>query len=242
MTDAEWLVSKVPRWMFKALGSGVGNRKARLLATACCLRLGALLPRASVSALAINERFADGASMDDDLARAARSARAAYNTAERAAVRDRSRTGRSHAAWAVWAALRLRPDTAGPDESGTRPAEWAAAAVRMAGVALNPGVGSRQPAGLQGGTKAERAAQADLIRDVFGNPFRPVYADPRWLTSTVLSLAQSIYSDRAFDRLPILADVLEEAGCDDPDILTHLRSDGPHVRGCWAVDLVLGKQ
>ena len=50
-----------------------------------------------------------------------------------------------------------------------------------------------------------------------------------------------IYQERAFERLPILADALEEAGCDDPDILSHLRGPGPHVRGCWALDLVLGK-
>lgn len=62
------------------------------------------------------------------------------------------------------------------------------------------------------------------------------------LTSTVVALAEGIYQDRAFDRLPILADALEDAGCDDTDILTHLRGEGPHVRGCWAVDLVLGKE
>ena len=80
-----------------------------------------------------------------------------------------------------------------------------------------------------------------LLRDVFDNPFRPVTADPRWLTSTVVALARTIYHEWAFDRLPILADALEEAGCDDADVLTHLRGDGPHARGCWAVDLVLGK-
>ena len=74
------------------------------------------------------------------------------------------------------------------------------------------------------------------------NPFRPVTADPRWLTATAVALAQAIYEDRAFDRMPILADALEEAGCDDADVLTHLRGDGPHARGCWAVDLVLGKE
>jgi hypothetical protein len=73
------------------------------------------------------------------------------------------------------------------------------------------------------------------------NPFRPVTADPRWLTATAVALAQAIYEDRAFDRMPILADALEEAGGDDADLLAHCRSDGPHVRGCWAVDLVLGK-
>lgn len=83
---------------------------------------------------------------------------------------------------------------------------------------------------------------ASITRDIFGNPFRPITADPRWLTPTVVALATGIYEERAFDRMPILADALEEAGCDDTDILTHCRGDGPHVRGCWVVDLVLGKQ
>jgi len=81
----------------------------------------------------------------------------------------------------------------------------------------------------------------NLLRDILGNPFRPVTVDPRWLTSTVVDLAAGIYAERAFDRMPILADALEEAGCDHADILTHCRGDGPHVRGCWVVDLVLGK-
>jgi len=84
--------------------------------------------------------------------------------------------------------------------------------------------------------------QSKLLRDIVGNPFRHAAADPLWLSSTAVSLAQSIYEDRAFDRLPILADALEEAGCDDPELLAHCRGDWPHVRGCWVVDLVLGKQ
>jgi hypothetical protein len=81
----------------------------------------------------------------------------------------------------------------------------------------------------------------DLVRDVFGNPFRPVNTVPAWLTSTVVELARGIYEERAFDRLPILADALQDAGCDSTDILDHCRGPGPHVRGCWVVDLVLGK-
>ena len=79
------------------------------------------------------------------------------------------------------------------------------------------------------------------FRDVAGNPFRPVVADPAWLTSKVVAIATAIYADRAFDRMPILADALEEAGCLNADILLHCRGAGPHVRGCWVVDLVLGK-
>ena len=85
------------------------------------------------------------------------------------------------------------------------------------------------------------AAQAAVLRDIFGNPFRPVTADRSWLTSTVVSLAQGIYAERAFDRLPILADALQDAGCEHPDVLGHCRGSGPHVRGCWVVDLLLGK-
>lgn len=80
-----------------------------------------------------------------------------------------------------------------------------------------------------------------LIRDIFGNPFRLASVDPSWLTSTVVQLAQGIYEDRAFDRLPILADALQDAGCDNVDILDHCRGQGPHVQGCWVVDIILSK-
>ncbi len=94
------------------------------------------------------------------------------------------------------------------------------------------------------GYGAEQFHQANLLRDIFGNPFRPVVADPRWTAwndSLVLKLARAIYDDRAFDRLPVLADALEDAGCADADILSHCRSGGEHVRGCWVLDLLLGK-
>jgi len=86
---------------------------------------------------------------------------------------------------------------------------------------------------------------SDLLRDIFGNPFRPVAIDPDWLTwrdGTIPNLAQTIYDDRRFDILPILADALQEAGCINEDIIQHCHSPGPHVRGCWVVDLLLGKK
>jgi hypothetical protein len=88
---------------------------------------------------------------------------------------------------------------------------------------------------------AEDRAQCEVIRDIFGNPFRPVSIEPSWLTSTVLALATSIYDSRDFSPMPILADALQDAGCDNEDILTHCRQPGEHVRGCWVVDLILGK-
>jgi hypothetical protein len=88
-------------------------------------------------------------------------------------------------------------------------------------------------------------SQTDLLREIFGPlPFRPVTVHPSWLEwngGTVVQLARSIYEDRRFQDLPILADALEEAGCTDQDILGHCRSGLDHVRGCWVVDLVLGK-
>jgi hypothetical protein len=89
-----------------------------------------------------------------------------------------------------------------------------------------------------------RGSQAPLIRDILGNPFRPITIDPVWTAwndQTVPRIAQAIYADRTFDHLPILADALEDAGCSDADILAHCRGPGPHVRGCWVVDLLLGK-
>ena len=83
--------------------------------------------------------------------------------------------------------------------------------------------------------------QAELLREVVGNPFRPVTVSPAWLTADVLRLAGGAYDECRFDDLPILADALEEAGCDASGLLGHLRGPGPHVRGCRALDLVLGK-
>ncbi len=86
-----------------------------------------------------------------------------------------------------------------------------------------------------------RPAQVRLAHCILGNPFRPVAVDAHRITSTVKALAEALYADRAFDRLPILADALEDAGCDSSDLLAHLRGPGPHARGCWALDLVLGR-
>jgi hypothetical protein len=90
-----------------------------------------------------------------------------------------------------------------------------------------------------------RRYQCDLFRDIYGVLERPIALDPDWLawdSGTVVKVAQAIYEERAFDRLPILSDALEEAGCTNADILAHCRQPGEHVRGCWGVDLILGKE
>lgn len=86
-----------------------------------------------------------------------------------------------------------------------------------------------------------RQAYLPYLKDIFGNPFRLIADGPTWLSETAVSIATGIYEDKAFDRLPILADALQGAGCENEDFLNHLQGDGPHVRGCWALDLVLGK-
>jgi hypothetical protein len=92
------------------------------------------------------------------------------------------------------------------------------------------------------GWMEERRAQANVLRDIIGNPFRVEKPAESWLTwnnGTVAALAQAIYDDRAFDRLPLLADALEDAGCTNPVFLDHCRQPGEHVRGCWVVDSLL---
>jgi hypothetical protein len=88
---------------------------------------------------------------------------------------------------------------------------------------------------------AESASQCGVLRDLFGDPPKPVPFAPRWRTPTVLALAEGAYEERDPTRLPVLADALEEAGCDDAAVLGHCRAGGQHHRGCWVVDVVLRK-
>jgi hypothetical protein len=104
-----------------------------------------------------------------------------------------------------------------------------------AGAAIAAGA---QPKAIQ----AEKQEAIHLIHDVFGNPFRPVEFDSKWRSSAVTSLAQSTYDNRDFAAMPVLADALAESGCDNSTIVEHCRNGRPHVRGCWVVDLVLGKE
>ena len=89
---------------------------------------------------------------------------------------------------------------------------------------------------------AEGVAMARLLRDIFGKSFRPATFSPEWRTSAAVALARGMYESRDFSAMPILADALQDAGCDSADVLDHCRGPGPHVRGCWVVDLVLGKE
>jgi hypothetical protein len=90
--------------------------------------------------------------------------------------------------------------------------------------------------------KKEKVAQSNFLRDMFGNPFHQMIAETNGLTTTVVALALGIYADIAFDRLPIMADALQDAGCEDEVVLNHCRQAGEHVLGCWALGLLLNKE
>jgi hypothetical protein len=92
-----------------------------------------------------------------------------------------------------------------------------------------------------GGGAEQVRRQVALVHCVFGNPFRPVTPNPAWLSRTATDIARQMYGSRDFGAMPILADALQDAGCDRDEVLDHCRGPGPHARGCWVVDLVLGR-
>jgi hypothetical protein len=114
-------------------------------------------------------------------------------------------------------------------------------AVGAAGAAIEYAQGAAWMAESVSNVK-ELAANCHLFRDIFGNPFQPVTFDKAWRTDTAIVLAKQMYESRDFSAMPVLADALQDADCDNVDILSHCRGDGLHVRGCWVVDLVLGRK
>jgi hypothetical protein len=146
---------------------------------------------------------------------------------------------RNWASSSVWEAARQNPVTAaqGHFAAATAVGFWQKAEEEDKGLITNALLHAGPPG-------RELRAQAGLLRDVVGNPFQPGAAKATRLTgddSAVVKLAQDIYDERSFNRMPILADALKDAGCEDADILAHCRQKRKHVRGCWVVDLLLGK-
>ena len=213
MTEQEWLGCSEPRLMLNFLWRKAFGRRIHLFGCACCRMVWHLLvDERSRNAVDQAERYADGLI---DLATVELSSTAAHN----ACVELKSR---------------CNPGSTTPeqDEARLNAAEMAEEVAPSSWYYIHEiADGPRNP-----------LAVSTLLRCIFGNPFRPATLDPAWRTSTVVALARGIYDDRAFDRLPILADALQDAGCDSADILNHCRDAGPHARGCWVVDLVLGKQ
>ena len=231
MIEEEWLTCSAPQPLLEHLQGQVSERKLRLFGVACCRRISDLIiDDRSRAALEMAERFADGQAAPKELRQAAKEARIAADDRGMPEVAVLTVMSRSYrpALTAQEAAEAVRRDERAPHRPMIA-TTWEAV---------------RNPTNyaLKEKTISEQKGQVVLIRDIFGNPFRPVTTEPAWLTSTVVSLATAIYTDRAFDRLPILADALEDAGCTNEEILNHCRQPGEHVRGCWVVDLVLKKK
>jgi hypothetical protein len=231
MTEQQWAECDDPYLMMGVLLDKGSERKVRLFGTACCRRIWHLMldPRGQ-AAVEVSERFADG--------RAGRKARA---RARAAAAEDEPHPDEDK--WEVDAAVVNWATEAAEDvasKDAWKAFDAALLAAHVAGL-------EDYSAPATAGKKKEKAIQAGLLRCIFGDPFRLASVDPGCLTLTVARLARAAYEERllpqgtlAPERLAVLADAVEEAGCTNPEVLSHLRGPGPHVRGCWAVDLLLG--
>lgn len=234
MTEDEWLTATDPLPMVDFLRDQTGSRKLRLVGCACASRVVPAVQDDRLAALVgAAERAADGVDVTADVEQTLAALRAELETwpqpntlvfggIEHAALRQPS--SNLFSTGLIWfAAARawemVTEQAPELDDMGT-PADpaWHEAQV------------------------AEHASQASLLRDIFGNPFRAVAFDPTWRTEAAVALARNIYDIRQFDAAPVLADALEDAGCDDARVMGHLRGGGQHVRGCWVVDGVLGRK
>jgi hypothetical protein len=202
-----------------------------LFGCACCRRFWDLLAEGQAVVVAA-ERFADGHASFAELEEAGLPASHAipadafgHLMGALECLLDPDAINAGHGAafrLATWADLREQQRLReGPDPAGFGPE-----AIRSAGERADQAVGRDQ---------------CGLIRDIFGNPFRPVAFDPAWRTVAAVAVARAIYDQHHFQELSTLADALEEAGCDNADLLAHLRGPGPHARGCLPVDAVLDK-
>ena len=212
MTEQEWLAATDPRPMLSALTPETCLRKSRLFMVACSRRHFGKAVQECKEAIDAAERFADGVEQVQTLIR-----------------------------------LRERLPPSDTDDDGSPPpfpatAFWITHGEYTQGEQVRYLMDQVVLLMQDAGGRGEQVAQVALLLDIFGNPFRPVTSDPSWLTSTVVSLAEGIDTQRAFDRMPILADALQDAGCDAADILDHCRRAVSHVRGCWVIDLLLGKE
>jgi hypothetical protein len=229
VTEEEWLACENPKLLLrhlKAIGAtrfvrGQRRRRLRLLG---CAAFGAvrhlLMEDRGRRAIDLAERYADGTAENAEMLQLLQELREAQGT---------SGVWTPHTTAEYVVQVLLLPNDLNVAEMALEQAVWP----------LHREAEPKKPNLFR---KAIRRAQAPLVRDIFGNPFRPVAFDPAWRTSNVAAVAQVVYDERRFADLPVLADALEEAGCTDPELLAHLRSPGPHVRGCWAVDLVLAKE
>jgi hypothetical protein len=242
-TASAWLECTDPQPMLEFLARGASGRAMDLFKCACCRLLWDLLtdPRSRHGVL-VAERHADGLVSQEEWDRVKHETLAVsegFDFSGPAGPHD-PLDARHTAAVVAYAATTV--DFFSPRGI----AQWTANA--LAGhakvQAKAPPNSEQERAVADAARKQAYLEMCDILRDIFGNPFHPLTLDPDWLTwnaGTAPRLARAISEDQAFDRLPILADALEEAGCTNLDLLIHCRQPGEHVLGCWLVDLVMGK-
>ncbi|HEY2589774.1 MAG TPA: hypothetical protein VGI81_28785 [Tepidisphaeraceae bacterium] len=238
MTEAEWLACADPEPMLRVFAGTANDRKLRLFACACVRRIWHLLPPESQAGVEVSEQFADGAATV-----AERDAAVARSDAMALSVYDGGRSPDA-SAYATSSAVECAGEHAGTVPPATSAASTAASAAGLHAAetaAAERGNDDAYDRTNELGRSAEVTEQSKLVRDIFGNPFHQVTVDASWLTPNVVALARAIYERRAFHQMPELADALEDAGCTEKGILGHCRGPGPHVLGCWVVDLLLRK-
>jgi len=267
--EAEWWTCNDPEPMLEFVRGKLSERKRRLFACACCRRIEHLLTKDVRKALRAAEKFADGLLGPEELQQENEHvARASRGRAERWRIQDqRERTLTAAAVWLTSQdeqAVRMTARETAESVAVLRVEECAGGrSVNVWVKEAGPVVHYRREADGKVAKErereweaqiqqacanawwAERSAQAELLRCIAGPPSRSfdLSADwPRWEGGVVVRIAESLYCERLSEDLPILADALEDAGCDNADILSHCRSSGPHVRGCWVIDLLLGKE
>jgi hypothetical protein len=240
MTEADWSTSTDAAGMLRFLLSrgGTSDRKFRLFGVACCRRIWPLLTDGR-SRLAVEgaEAYADGLAGLPALHGAYQVAWAAAKEAiasrDADAGQDPDRLYGMHDDGLAAPAACAAAYAASPEAHQAENAGYYARHAQMQ---------AASPLALAESTRPD-AEQADLLRDLFGPlPFRDVVVSPSlltWRDGTLPKLAWAIYDERRFGDLPVLADALQEAGCDNEKVLTHCRGPGPHVRGCWLVDFLL---
>jgi hypothetical protein len=247
MTEAEWRTGTDLDRLFRFVSGRLTDRKVRLLNCASCRLIWRLIDSERWrQAVAVAEAFADRGVTLPTLREAWELADADYR-----AEMTQYAAHKKYQAMLRYCVVSTVSNTAFHEsffpafKSGNGPCVGHKAARAVACEAMPPAADpadDRVRNAFLAVVGDEEKTHLPLLRDIAGNPFRPAAADPRWLTSTAVDLAHTMYESRDFSPMPILADALEEAGCGDADVLAHCRGDGPHVRGCWVVDLLLGKQ
>jgi hypothetical protein len=262
MMESEWLLCREPERMLSHVRGQVGHRKLLLFACACCRRVWDLLEHElHRDAVAVAEAFADGEVGEDGLYRIERALNEETSSEPRflhwlqATASESEKWELSHSTpYDILSPKRLAQSLIGFD---TR--LWGAGVVSNASrlralcalhretelkIKTNEAGAPDEEGFFEARLDEEEVAQCDLLRDIMGNPFRPPVSRENLIgagNQSTVRLAGAIYKSREFDRVSELGDALRQAGCTEPLLLEHCRTDTTHVRGCWVIDLVIGK-